>query len=169
MVKNTTGGKHKNQARKLLNSTNSRVPLSQDENECYALNTKMSGNGMCRVDVAYKNTILKDVCCHIRGKFRHKNKKHNFVNVNSILLVGLREWASDKKQCDLLFVYSDHDINSLPTLPFNQNTNSVQPHDDLFDFNANANTHVDTHIIPNTIVAPIMENTNAETIDFDDI
>ena len=39
----------------------------------------MSGNGMCRVDIAHHNSILSDICCHIRGKFRSRNKKQNLV------------------------------------------------------------------------------------------
>jgi len=119
MVKNTAGGKHKNQARKFLNATSSsRIRLSTDPDECYALVTKMSGNGMCRVDIAHHNSIISDVCCHIRGKFRSRNKKQNLVSVNSIVLVGLRAWESDTKSCDLVCIYLDSEISSLPSLPF---------------------------------------------------
>ena len=129
MVKNTAGGKHKNQARKFLNApSSSRIRLSTDPDECYALVTKMSGNGMCRVDIAHHNSIISDICCHIRGKFRSRNKKQNLVSVNSIVLVGLRAWESDTKSCDLVCIYLDSELSSLPSLPF---SNSSLPSNDL--------------------------------------
>jgi len=131
MVKNTAGGKHKNQARKFLNApSSSRIRLSTDPDECYALVTKMSGNGMCRVDIAHHNSIISDICCHIRGKFRSRNKKQNLVSVNSIVLVGLRAWESDTKSCDLVCIYLDSELSSLPSLPF---SNSNLPSNDLLD------------------------------------
>lgn len=131
MVKNTAGGKHKNQARKFLNApSSSRIRLSTDPDECYALVTKMSGNGMCRVDIAHHNSIISDICCHIRGKFRSRNKKQNLVSVNSIVLVGLRAWESDTKSCDLVCIYLDSELSSLPSLPF---SHSNLPSNDLDD------------------------------------
>ena len=134
MVKNTAGGKHKNQARKFLNApSSSRIRLSTDPDECYALVTKMSGNGMCRVDIAHHNSIISDICCHIRGKFRSRNKKQNLVSVNSIVLVGLRAWESDTKSCDLVCIYLDSELSSLPSLPFsNSISNDLALDDDLF-------------------------------------
>jgi len=131
MVKNTAGGKHKNQARKFLNApSSSRIRLSTDPDECYALVTKMSGNGMCRVDIAHANSIIYDVCCHIRGKFRSRNKKQNLVSVNSVVLVGLRAWESDTKSCDLVCIYLDSELSSLPSLPF---SHSSLPSNELDD------------------------------------
>ena len=144
MVKNTTGGKHKNQARKLSTNTNhSFVPTSNDPNECFALVTKMSGNGMCRVDLIHLGKIISDVCCHIRGKFKGRHKKHNIVSVNSRLLVGLREWSSIHLNCDLLFIYNEleyshiSDFNLL--LPLSSSN-------ELFDFNHNSNSTQHLHL-----------------------
>ena len=135
MVKNTAGGKHKNQARKFLNApSSSRIRLSTHPDECYALVTKMSGNGMCRVDIAHNNSIISDICCHIRGKFRSRNKKQNLVSVNSIVLVGLRAWESDTKSCDLVCIYLDSELSSLPSLPFSNSLSNdpILDDDDLF-------------------------------------
>lgn len=122
MVKNTTGGgKTKGQARKFVNipkQTNN-LRISQDECEVYAQVIKMLGNGMCHVLCIDNKTRL----CHIRGKFRGRGKRDNFISNNNIVLVGLREWEMDKnvgdkpnaklQNCDLLEVYSQIDVDRL--------------------------------------------------------
>lgn len=119
MVKNRTGGsKTKGQARKFVNSVKqtSNLRISNDECEVYAQVTKMLGNGMCHVLCIDQQTRL----CHIRGKFRGRGKRDNFIGNNSWILVGLREWELDKdkeskklQNCDLLEVYSAIDIERL--------------------------------------------------------
>ena len=115
MVKNTTGGsKHKGQARKLVNApVSNKIRFSEDEDECYAIVSKMLGNGMCHVNILKNNEILEYIICHIRGKFRSRNKKSNLVSVGCIVLVGLRSWTSSIDACDLLSIYPDHHISSL--------------------------------------------------------
>lgn len=124
MVKNRTGGsKTKGQARKFVNApkqTNN-LRVSQDEYEVYAQVTKMLGNGMCHVLCIDNKTRL----CHIRGKFRGRGKRDNFISNNNMVLVGLREWemgmgkdVGDKpntklQNCDLLEVYSQIDVDRL--------------------------------------------------------
>jgi translation initiation factor IF-1 len=112
MVKNTTGGSgHKSQARKLVESqASSKVPEPSNEFEQYATVVKMFGNGMCLV-----NTLSGlELICHIRGKFRGRNKKNNLLSPNSYILVGLREWENPPKNCDLLFLF---DLNPPLTPP----------------------------------------------------
>ena len=77
MVKNTQGGsKHKSQARKNANpSVSNNIRYPQEDGECFAKVVKMLGNGMCSVNLVYKDQLYPDVICHIRGKFRSKNKK----------------------------------------------------------------------------------------------
>ena len=103
MVKNTTGGSgHKSQARKLVDSgVSAKVPEPSNEFEVYATVSKMFGNGMCQVKT-YNNLEL---LCHIRGKFRGRNKKNNLLSPNSLVLVALREWENPPKNCDLLFLF----------------------------------------------------------------
>tara|TARA_E500000178_G_C16887705_1_gene692065 strand:- start:258 stop:746 length:489 start_codon:yes stop_codon:yes gene_type:complete len=115
MVKNTTGGsKHKGQARKLVNApVSNKIRFSEDDDECYAIVSKMLGNGMCHVNVLKDNDILENIICHIRGKFRSRNKKSNLVSVGGVILVGLRSWTSSIDACDLLSIYPDHHISSL--------------------------------------------------------
>jgi hypothetical protein len=56
---------------------------------------------------------------HIRGKFRGRGKRDNFIVPGTWLLVGLHDWQSDSikscslKDCDILEVYSDSDKNRL--------------------------------------------------------
>ena len=115
MVKNTTGGsKHKGQARKLVNApVSNKIRFSEDDDECYAIVSKMLGNGMCHVNVLKDNEILENIICHIRGKFRSRNKKSNLVSVGGVILVGLRSWTSSIDACDLLSIYPDHHLSSL--------------------------------------------------------
>jgi hypothetical protein len=115
MVKNTTGGSgHKSQARKLVSSVRSnRIRLSENEFERYAYVTKMLGNGMCYVITDSGATLT----CHIRGKFRSRNKKNNMVTPMSILLVGIRDWESEQKNCDMLELYDQEDVRQMRTNP----------------------------------------------------
>ena len=119
MVKNVTGGsKTKGQARKFISSTSSnRLRISEDENEVYAQVTTNFGNSMCEV-ICIDN---KKRLCHIRGKFKGRGKRDNFITRGSWLLVGLREWESTESReakgklpnCDLLEVYNDMDKERL--------------------------------------------------------
>ena len=51
--------------------------------------------------------------CHIRGKFKSKNKHQNTVNKQSFILVGMRDWESSLKNCDLLEVFSNNSLSVL--------------------------------------------------------
>jgi translation initiation factor IF-1 len=163
MVKNTTGGsKHKGMARKLVNApVSNKIRFSEDEDECYAKVVKMLGNGMCHVNLLHKDVMHNNVVCHIRGKFRSRNKKANFVATGGTILVGLRSWTSKIDACDLLCVYNDNQLSSL-NLPssFNNDTDTDTDnrhhHDDIsFDNNISNidfkhNLHIEQHIIHQT-------------------
>jgi initiation factor 1A len=118
MVKNEGGNKAKGQARKHVIDSKQQdkkvLRTAEDELELYAQVTKNFGNGMVDVECVDGVTRL----CHIRGKFRGRGKKDNFVNVGSWLLVGLRAYESGgnkskKQNCDLLEVYNDFDKERL--------------------------------------------------------
>lgn len=103
MVKNTTGGsKHKSSARKhaapVSYSNKDRLPSSPFEK--VAAVEKMLGNGMCQVITMEDRP--QTLICHIRGKFRGKQKSQNIVTTKSFLMVGLRDWEAIPKNCDLL-------------------------------------------------------------------
>lgn len=124
MVKNTIGGsKTKGQARKHLTCPAShKLRLAESNDELYAKVTSIFGNGM--VEVICIDNIKR--ICHIRGKFRGRGKRDNFIGRDSWILVGKREWENDEikmvkgkvklSNCDLLEVYSDNDINRLKSL-----------------------------------------------------
>jgi translation initiation factor IF-1 len=131
MVKNTHGGsKHKSQARKATNNVRNLTIEPSDPSEKYAKVTKMFGNGMCQVELQEDKTLL---CCHIRGKFRGKNKRHNTVVMNSIVVVGLREWESERKNCDLIGVvespsgFTAEDTNDCDEFVFSNESTVVAP------------------------------------------
>jgi len=116
MVKNTQGGcKHKGMARKLVNAPISAKPrLSECDDECYAFVTKMLGNGMCHVNLSHKGNLFQNVVCHIRGKFRGRNKKNNIVSTGNFVLVGLRTWENPIKNCDIIFTFIDSHLINIP-------------------------------------------------------
>ena len=52
--------------------------------------------------------------CHIRGKFRGRGKRDNFIGNGTWLLVGKREWEKEASKgkllnCDVIEVYNDSD------------------------------------------------------------
>jgi len=56
--------------------------------------------------------------CHIRGKFRGRGKRDNMITNGKWVLVGIRDYESEKAagkldNCDLLDVYSDQDKERL--------------------------------------------------------
>jgi translation initiation factor IF-1 len=119
MVKNTTGGsKAKGQARKVgSGGQTNKLRISHDELEVYAVAVRAYGNAM--FEVLGVDNIKR--LCHIRGKFKGRGKRDNFISVGMYLLVGLREWESQdaliaqKKlpNCDLISIYSDQDKDRL--------------------------------------------------------
>jgi len=152
MVKNTQGGsKHKSQARKLVNAPKSnKLRKSECDEECYAIVSKMLGNGMCHVNLSYQNNILTNIVCHIRGKFRGRNKKSNFVSTSSIVLVGLRTWEKNISACDLMEIYTNNDISLLnidqSILSSINHFNSLIPNDDNFAFSSQSNDNLNLNL-----------------------
>lgn len=114
MVKNTKGGKGaKSMARKSQNFANKNIRFSEDPLEQYACVSKMLGNGMCQISLNDGSTLMG----HIRNKFRGKQKRHNMISVNSVVLVGLREWESTAKNCDIIFLYDENHLQQLRNKP----------------------------------------------------
>jgi hypothetical protein len=116
MVKNTQGGnKSKGFARKNLTKKDTALRISQDDNEIYAQAVKVMG-GSIATAIDINGAPLK---CHIRGKFRGRGKRDNFISPCSWLLVGLHSWEGEKtksseiRNCDILEVYNEIDKNRL--------------------------------------------------------
>ena len=158
MVKNTQGGsKHKGQARKLVNAPISSKPrLSESDDECYAMVTKMLGNGMCHVNLSHKGNLFQNVVCHIRGKFRGRNKKNNIVSTGNFVLVGLRTWENPIKNCDLIFTFIDIHIHNIP---FNLQSLNLDSRDNY--------AQIDNIIISNTTSSLDIHN-NIDHLQIDD-
>ena len=125
MVKNTKGGNHKNQARKdSYSNSSSKTRTSNDPNEIYATVSKIYGGKLCDVITSNGDTLS----CTIRGKFSGKFKHSNLLSINSFVLVGIHDWATDKSKCDLLHIYSILDADLiLPLLLPSSTTYSSLP------------------------------------------
>ena len=116
MVKNVKGGSgHKKEASKFANDNKVALKLrvSEDPYEVYAQITALLGNSMCHVICHDGKTRL----CIIRGKFRGKRKRDNTLTKGKWVLIGLRDYGTEKKDkletCDLLDIYSDQDKDRL--------------------------------------------------------
>jgi translation initiation factor IF-1 len=119
MVRNTTGGgDNKRFARKhssgYNNKAGTKLRVSEDEGELYAVTTKMLGNNMFH---AFALDGL-EYLVHIRGKFSGRGRRDNTIGMGVWVLIGLRSWSNatpdkdgnvKKQQSDLLEVYSELD------------------------------------------------------------
>jgi len=118
MVKNTVGGnKSKGFARKNFVKKDTTLRVSEEDAEVYAQVTKVLGGAMCHVVTLDGDKML----CHIRGKFRGRGKRDNFIGNGTWLLVGLRDWEKEALNgkllnCDIIEVYSDTDKNKLKNI-----------------------------------------------------
>jgi hypothetical protein len=143
MVKNYGGGnKAKGFANKHSSKKSTELRTSKDELELYAQVESMSGGTICRV----KTLDGTEMVCHIRGKFRGRGKRDNFIGKGTWMLVGLREWENietkneDKNavlNCDVIEVYNDADkknlkntITNINWAPFTKNDSSAVGDDD---------------------------------------
>jgi initiation factor 1A len=119
MVKNTFGGgKAKGYARKNENSVSTRLRMIEDDAEKYGIVRKIFGGSIC--EVFCSDQITRQGV--IRGKFRGKGKRNSIISSGTVVLIGLREWAtqvkSDKlEQGDILEVYSAFELDQLKQKP----------------------------------------------------
>jgi initiation factor 1A len=131
MVRNTAGGnKAKGFARKNFAKGANSLRVSNDEAEVYAQVSKVLGGSMCHVI----NLEGKEFLCHIRGKFRGRGKRDNFIGNGTWVLVGLREWEKEPSKgkllnCDILEVYNDHDKERLKNTVTTVNWNNFVAND----------------------------------------
>lgn len=112
--KNTHGGnRHKKMASKSFKEPRQVKMRYAQEGESYARVTKLFGQGM--MDVECNDGITR--LCIIRKKFKGRNKRDNNCTVDSMVLVGLREWevisAKKKPKVDLLFTYDKSHMEEL--------------------------------------------------------
>lgn len=116
MVKNVKGGKvAKLLSRKSQSSSKGSeiLRLPTCELEQYACVTKLYGNGMCQIYLNDGTYLIG----HIRKKFTSRNKRNNLITQFTIVLIGLREWENPYKNCDILCIYDDNQIEQLKNIP----------------------------------------------------
>ena len=140
MVKNSIGGnKAKRQGRKFVGTVSSKLRVSMEDGEIYAVVTKLLGNAM--IDVLCIDGTQR--ICIIRNKFRGRGKRDNCVAIGTWLLIGKRDWeivdGNKKEKCDLLEVYTLNDVEQLKKLPNNWKvlasvTEKEEPQDDTVLF-----------------------------------
>ena len=116
MVKNTQGGnKSKGMARKNFAKREGGLRVAQEEGEIYAQAVKVMGGSIASAIDIEGNPLR----AHIRGKFRGRGKRDNFIGPGTWLLVGLHTWEAEKtsadevRNCDILEVYNDSDKTRL--------------------------------------------------------
>ena len=176
MVKNLGGCRTKGLARKHMNKGNqsNKLRLPVEEGEQIACVTKMFGNGMCEI---YNNDNVK-LIGHIRGSMRGRQKRHNRIESSMLVLVGLRTWESTLKNCDILCIYTDEEVEQLKTLPsvnitnvLSSRNNTIGVSQELFEGVDFENNEEDEELLVNKKDLKI-EDFNLEqhdTIDLDDI
>ena len=186
MVKNTTGGsKAKCQARKFSTQpTTNRLRLAHEDAELYAKVVAMLGNGMCEVMCIDGKKRL----CHIRGKFKGRGKRDNFITRESFILIGLREWEGDEVKevkgkiklpnCDLLEVYNNNDVSRIKmtenkdwSIFAEEKSDSVIDTDEIVDFTNNNIDEEYNNLMENSTNEGINNIiiVNSEQINIDDI
>ncbi len=115
MVKNVHGGnKSKGMARKGFVKRESALRVAEEEGEIYAQAVKVMGGSIASAIDLNGNPLR----VHIRGKFRGKGKRDNFIAAGTWMLVGLHSWESSSnkseiRNCDVLEVYKETDKNRL--------------------------------------------------------
>lgn len=178
MVKNKTGGnRHKKMARKNVKTAfiKPKIRLVKEEGEMYAKVIEFYGSGAKVLCNDNKERFLV-----IRRKFKGRNKRDNTIAINTMVMVGIRDWeCRDPKKtpkCDLLFVYGGEHINELKNhVETNILPDDVNKDDDEnnFDFDINADkTEFENVKITTKPVADKTENKKEEVmeeVDWDDI
>jgi translation initiation factor IF-1 len=169
-------------------SSNTFVRTSKDDNELYAIATKMLGNNMFQCHCI--DNIVR-ICC-IRGKFSGRNKRDNTIVPGTWVLIGLREWENTSssnvkklQQCDLLEIYSgiskerlkeledrnwsilnSNDLSKVDTLATNNDGNDFEFMTDRDEEIMRLNDEMKSN---KTTIIKIVEETEDEDINIDDI
>ena len=117
MVKNDGGKRTKGLARKNQQQIHThRLRMSECEEEKYAIVRKLFGNSC---DVYCDDS--KERLAMIAGKFSGRNKRSNLIVIGSIVLIGVRSWATviegKTEKCDILEIYSPQEFDQLKQRP----------------------------------------------------
>ena len=142
MGRNQFGG---NKQKSMANKKSFEIPMrySTCALELYAKIMKAWGNGMFQIQDNDGNLYIG----HVRGKMRGKSKRSNLIRVNDIVLVGLREWESDKKNVDILYIYEENQV-ALIQQNRHCNTDNIIETNDIIQYDySNESKQDDTAII----------------------
>ena len=178
MVKNKTGGnRHKKMARKNVKTSfiKPKIRLVKEEGEMYAKVIEFYGNGAKVICNDGRERFLV-----IRRKFKGRNKRDNTIALNTMVLIGVRDWeCRDPKKIpksDLLFVYGREHVNELKkhvdpiVLPDDV---AKEDEENIFDFDVNADetSFQNIKIVEEIKTEKVVENKkqDEEEINWDDI
>jgi initiation factor 1A len=175
MVKNLKGGTgHKKLARKHQNvSHNNKLRLPEEEGEEFGCVTKMFGNGMCQIITNSNQKLIG----HIRGSFRGRQKRHNTITSSMIVLIGLRNWETVLKNCDILYIYNDSDLEQVKNLPniniehllsTRFNSSNINKQDNDFEFSI-SNEEDEEEMNVSKKITNEFKLENIEDVSYDDI
>lgn len=110
MPKNTKKGK--NSKNKSTDEPEQKLRLKNpEEGEEYAVVTAKNGSGRFMVKLNDDSEALGRLC----GKFRKgRNKRNNWVDVGTVVMVGLRTWETgEKNKVEIIHVYNDSEARKL--------------------------------------------------------
>jgi translation initiation factor 1A len=159
--------------------TVSGLRTSDNDDEMFAIVTKMLGNGMCEV----RCSDNVDRLCIIRKKFSGRQKQRNQVGVGVTVMVGIRDWEHNEKsrlqKCDLLEVYSESELRKLKQRGAinveNITHQSIVTEDDEIEFdtsdrnNENARLEIEIESQPNRNYDATFSSDEDDDINIDDI
>jgi len=157
MVKNTTGGcGSKRIARK--NTANKHYDINLDDPLILTVSvSKALGNSRFYVVKPDNSQMI----CHIPNRFSGRNKSNNFVKVNNLILVSLREYENPPKTCDYIRILQP----TTPTTFFLNNANNV---DDEILFK-DEQTITEEKQTDSNQTGPVTNTIDFSEINFDDI
>ena len=188
MVRNKVGGNRaKKFARKNMAPTsNKKLRVVENEDEMYAICTKMLGN--CQIEAMCLDGRLR--LCFIRKKFTGKNKHNNIIRVGSWIMCGIRSWESSSssrlEKADLLEIYNDNEKEKLIQSTntnfsvlkkqeheiFTMNSSNISEMEESIDFSHHDDAGSNT-MLPkkndNSSENVVAEDDDFGDIDFDDI
>ena len=156
--KNAAGGsRHKKMASKSFKEPRQNKMRYAQPGESYARILKVFGQGM--VDVLCNDNVIR--LCIIRKKFKGRNKRDNNCSIDTMVLVGIREWEviaiKKKPKVDLLYTY---DKNQIPELKLAKGFNkSILPefvneedNMDSFQYDRTSSTQQELSVENNKII-----------------
>lgn len=174
--KNASGGsRHKKMASKSFKEPRISKMRFAQKGESYAKVITMYGQGNMEV---LCNDRVKRLCV-IRRKFKGRHKRDNNCNINTMVLIGFREWQvialKKRETVDLLYVYDTQQVDELKTakgINMDILPNSVKSEINLdgFDMDRTMSTHEEIIKENNSKITPIeTSEEKIDGIDWDDI